>query len=230
LRRLLLKEYGSWGVMLISWLTGITVSRSINLRALAALLAIALAVNSKQALTLWMREPGDRKHRSIFLLQIAAAAAIFLAFFGNDILFFLPWAALAAVYILLNRLAGEHAPATEVAGFFLLAASALIARFSVTSELDLRLYLAVALFFTAGVFKVKVQLRKRVVDRVVMMLYVFLALDVYYFLKLPAVALVPLLDNLFFSVTLYKVRLRVAGWLEVAKGLFFLFIMAFAYH
>ncbi len=229
-RRFLLKEYGSWGVMLISWLTGLAVSRSFSFRALAALVAIALAMNSKQALSLWMRGPGGAKYRGLFLFQAAAAAAIFLALFGNEIRIFLPYAILPAAYILLNRFFGEHAAATEVTGFFLLAMSAPIAKFSVTSQFDLRLFLAAALFFTAGVFKVRVQFRKRFADRAVMMIYVLLAFDVYYFLKLPVVALIPFIDNLLFSITLYKVKLRIAGWLEVAKGLVFLILMTFAYH
>ncbi len=225
-----MKEYGSWAVMLISWLTGIAVSRSLNVRALIVLLAVALAVNSKQALSLWMRGPGGAKYRAPFLFQAAAAAAIFLAFFGNYIRIFLPYAALPAAYILLNRLAGEHAAATEVAGFFLLAATALMARFAVTSEIDPRLYVAVALFFAAGVFKVRVRFGKRVVDRAVMMIYLLLVFDVYSFLKLPVIVLVPLVDNLLFSITLYRVKLRVAGWVEVAKGLVFLVLMTLAYH
>ncbi len=230
MRKFLLKEYGSWGVMLISWLTGLTVSRSFSLRALAALLAIAFAMNSKQALTLWMRRPGGAKYGALFLLQVVAAGVILLLIFRNEIPILLPFAALPAAYILLNRFTGEHSAATEVTGFFLLALSALIARFAVTSEIDLRLYLAAALFFTAGVFKVRVQLRKRLVDRAVMMLYILLAFDVYYFLKLPVIALLPLADNLFFSIILYKVKLRIAGWVEVAKGLVFLILMTFAYH
>jgi hypothetical protein len=229
MRRFLLKQYGSWGVMFISWLTGITVSRSFNIRAAAALLAIALAVNSRQALSLRGRGPGNAKYLALFLFQIAAAAAILIAIFGDEIRSLLPYAALPAAYVLLDGFAGEHAAATEVTGFCLLALSALIARFALTSEIDLRLYIAIALFFTAGVFKVRVQLRKRFVDRAVMMVYVLLAFDAYYFLKLPFVALVPLIDNLLFSMTLYRVKLRIAGWLEVAKGLAFLVLMTFAY-
>jgi hypothetical protein len=228
-RRLVLKEYGSWAVMLISWLTGIAVSRSCNSRALAALLAIALAVNAKQALALWMRGADGGKYRGVFLFQVAAAAALFFVLFGNELRILLPFAILPAAYILLNRLAGEHAAATEVVGFFLLATSALMARLAVTSLIDPRLYLAAALFFTAGVFKVRVQFRKRLIDRAVMMMYLLLAFDVYFFLKLPVIALLPLVDNLLFSITLYKVKLRIAGWIEVAKGLAFLLLMTFAY-
>jgi hypothetical protein len=229
-RSFLLKEYGSWGVMLISWLTGIALGRSFNCRAVAVLLAMALAVNSKQALMLWMRGAGRRKYQNIFLLQVAAAAAIFLALFGSEIRIFLPYAVLPAAYILLNRFVGEHAAATEVTGFFLLALSALLAKFAVTSEIDPRLYLAAALFFAAGVFKVRVQFRKRVIDRAVMILYLLLAVEIYFFLKLPVIVLIPFIDNLLFSVTLYKVKLRTAGWIEVAKGLAFLILMTFAYH
>ncbi len=231
MRRFILKEYGSWGVLIISYLTGITVSRSFNLRAAVAFLSLALYINSKQALTLGMRGPGPDSARAlaVFLSEITAASAILVLLFGNDVWKLLPYALVPAAYLVFNRLMGEHATITEVAGFFLLAVSALIAKYTVTSEIDPRLYMATAAFFTAGVFKVKVQFKKKFIYRAALLLYLIFAIDVYYFLKLPIIALLPLLDNLLFSITLYKVKLRVAGWVEVTKGIAFLALMTIAY-
>jgi hypothetical protein len=230
-KRFLLREYGSWAVMIISYLTGIAVSRSFNAGAAVAFLSAALFINSKQALTIGIRSRGADAGRTlaVFLLEIAAASAILILLFQNGIWKFLPYVLVPFAYIAFNLLVGEHAAITEVTGFFLIAMSALLSKYAVTSEIDPRLYIAAGVFFTAAVFKVKAQFKRRLFHRAAMLLYLVFALDVYYFLGLPVVALLPLLDNLLFSATLYKVKLRVAGWIELSKGLAFLALMSSYY-
>jgi hypothetical protein len=231
LRRYFLKEYGSWGVMTLSFLTGIAVSGAFSPKVIPAFVAISFLINSKQALTIWSRSErgGAARHMLIFLLQIGLASMILLPILGGSVAAFLPYAAVPVVYVFLNRFAGEHAIYTETAGFASLALAAFIAKFLCTGQLDLRLYIAVSVFFCAGVFKVRVQLRKRIWERSAMALYLVFAVSAYYLIKAPLIALLPLADNLIFALTLYKIKLRATGWTEVMKGVTFLALMYLTY-
>jgi hypothetical protein len=132
-------------------------------------------------------------------------------------------------YLLLFLLAGEHALATEITGFLLLTLSSLLARFSIDNLIDFRLYVAAALFFTAGVFRVRVQLKKGKKERLAMLLYSFLSCAVYAAMQLPLLPLLPLADNIIFAAIPYRVRLRTTGRIELAKGLLFVILMAASY-
>ena len=127
-----------------------------------------------------------------------------------------------AAYLILNRFAGEHFILTELLGFALLSLAAVLAKFLITNGLDVRLFVAVALYFTAGVFKIKAFLFKKTMDRVLTVLYVLFAVVVYRGFHLSLLLLLPLIDNLVAAVTLYKVRLQTTGWIEVVKSLIFL--------
>jgi hypothetical protein len=217
--------------MTLSFLTGILVSGAFSLKVIPAFVAIALLINSKQALTLWSRTErgGAGKHMSVFFVQVGLASMILLLVLGEYVPKFLPYAAVPLVYVLLNLIAGEHAVYTETAGFASLSMAAPIAKFLCTGEVDLRLYIAVAVFFCAGVFKVRVQLRKRRWERSAMGIYLVFAAVVYYVIKAPFFALLPLVDNLIFALAPYKVRLKATGWTEVMKGVTFLALMFLLY-
>jgi len=217
--------------MLISYLTGLSVTARFDIKSFAALAAISLYVNSKQALTLWVRgtEQGRSKSLVLFIAQIALASALLAYLLGDAILKFLPYGILPIIYISLTRLAGEHAMISELSGFVLLTSSVLVSRYIVSGDIDPRLYIATAVFFTAGVFKVRVQLKKRTFERVSMGLYLIFALILYRVIRLPLIVLLPLLDDVIFAVTLYRVKLRAMGWIEVLKGIAFLVLMTFSY-
>ncbi len=219
-----LKEYGSWSVLIIAFLIGIGVSRGFQWTVIPVFLALALLINSKQALMKWMRRTHDRKSLVIFLMHIAVATAILVAVFGRDVPRLLPLLLLPAAYLLMNKFAGEHFVLTEALGFALLSLAALLAKFTVTGELDFLLYLGTAIYFIAGVFKVKAVLLKKTRDRVFTALYVGFAIILYAHLKLPVIILLPLADNLIAAATLYRVKLKTTGWLEVAKSFLFLIL------
>ena len=82
--------------------------------------------------------------------------------------------------------------------------------------------MATALYFTAGVFKVKAVLLKKVRDRVLTVLYVLFAVYAYHRFHIALLILLPLVENVVMALTLYKVRLQTTGWIEVAKSLLFL--------
>lgn len=224
-----LKEYGSWSVLIIASLAGIGVSRGFTWLVFPLFLALGLLVNSKQAFTKWLRKKGDQRSLAIFLGQVVAATIILVALFGSDVSRLLPLLVIPAAYLLMNRFAGEHFILTELLGFALLSLAAVLMKFLITNGVDVRLFVAVALYFTAGVFKIKAVLFRKMMDRVLTVLYVLFAIAVYKGFHLSLVLLLPLLENIVAAATLYKARLQTTGWIEVAKSLAFLLLMLFTY-
>jgi YwiC-like protein len=162
LKQYILREYGSWGVMTLSCLTGLVVSGRITPRVVTVFLAIALYINSKQAFVLWMRRREGNRSRSLeaLMLQVLAATMLLLLALGKDLALLMPYAFVPLVYLISLKFLGEHSIITEISGFVLLSLSALIAKLTATGVIDPVLFTTVAIFFTAGVFKVTVQLQK----------------------------------------------------------------------
>ena len=232
LKQYILGEYGSWGVMTLSYLTGLIVSGRVTPGVSAVFMAIALYINSKQAFVLWMRRRAGNPSRSlaVFVLQILAATTLLISVLGKDLALLIPYAFVPFAYLISLKFLGEHALLTEISGFVLLSLSALVAKLTATGVIDPVLFITVAIFFTAGVFKVRVQFAKGLLQRVLMFIYVGFAIAAYWLMHTPVVVLLPLIDNLVYSITLYKLKLRVTGWLEVLKGVAFLLLMAMNYH
>lgn len=216
------KEYGAWSVLITVSLIGVGVSRTLSWTLVPLFLALGLLVNAKQALTKWIRRTEDRTSLMIFLGQILIATAILFAIFGSDIPRLLPLLLVPAVYLAMNKIAGEHFILTEVLGFALLSLAAVLVKFLLTDVLDIRLFLGVALYFTANVFKVKTMLLRKTQYRVLTVLYAVFAVFVYHLMQIPIIILLPLVDNIIAAATLYKVKLQTVGWMEVAKSLLFL--------
>jgi len=221
----ILKEYGSWSVLTVAFLIGLGVAREFPWQALPLFIALGLLINSKQAYMKWTRQPLERKHLGVFLGQVAAASVILFALFAGNLSQVLPLLIVPAAYLLMNRYAGEHHVLTELLGFALLSLAAVLAKFQVVEGVDVRLFVATALYFTAGVFKVKAVLLRKMRDRVLTVLYVLFAAYVYRRFVISLLVLLPLAENIAMAIFLYKVRLQTTGWIEVAKSLAFLALM-----
>jgi hypothetical protein len=224
-----LKEYGSWSVLIISSLIGLGVSRAFTWAVVPLFLSLCLLSNSKQAFMKWLRKRDDRTPLMVFLGHLAAAAAILLLVFQGDIIMLLPLLIVPAAYLAVNRLAGEHFIVTELLGFTLLSLAAVLVKFLLTGGLDVPLFLGVAFYFTAGVFKVKALLLKKPLYRVLTVLYLLVAVYVYDRMHIPKIILLPLAENLAAVSGLYTVRLQTTGWIEVAKSLAFLALFVIYY-
>jgi hypothetical protein len=224
-----LKEYGSWSVLIISSLIGLGVSRAFTWAVVPLFLSLCLLSNSKQAFMKWLRKRDDRTPLMVFLGHLAAAAAILLLVFQGDIIMLLPLLIVPAAYLAVNRLAGEHFIVTELLGFTLLSLAAVLVKFLLTGGLDAPLFLGVAFYFTAGVFKVKALLLKKPLYRVLTVLYLLVAVYVYDRMHIPKIILLPLAENLAAVSGLYTVRLQTTGWIEVAKSLAFLALFVIYY-
>jgi len=223
----ILKEYGSWSVLTVAFLTGLGVGSAFPWQAVPLFLALGLLINSKQAYTKWTRQPSERKHLGVFMGQVAIASAVLFALFAGSLLQLLPLLVIPASYLLMNRFAGEHHVLTELLGFALLSLAAVLAKFLIVQGVDVRLFVATALYFTAGVFKVKAVLFKKKRDRVLSVLYILLSAYAYRRFQLSLLILLPLVENVFMAATLYHVRLQTTGWIEVAKSLAFLGFMMY---
>jgi hypothetical protein len=221
----ILREYGSWSVLIVAFLIGLGVTRELPWQALPLFIALGLLINSKQAYTKWTRQPSERMRLCVFLGQVATASVILFALFAGNLSQVLPLLIVPTAYLLMNRYAGEHHVLTELLGFALLSLAAVLAKFLVVQGVDVRLFVATALYFTAGVFKVKAVLFRKTRDRVFAVLYVLLALYAYQRFQIASLVLLPLAENVVMAITLYKVRLQTTGWIEVAKSLVFLALM-----
>ena len=218
--------------MTLSYLTGLVVSNRVAPGSVAVFMAIALYINSKQAFVFWMRRRAGNPSRSlaVFLLQVLAATMLLLPVLGKALASLMPYALVPFAYLLCLKFLGEHSIITEISGFVLLSLSSLVAKLTATGVIDTALFTAVAVFFTAGVFRVRVQLKKDMRQRILMVIYVGFAVVTYRLLYIPVLVLLPLIDNLVFSITLYRLKLRGTGWMEVMKGTAFLLLMAMYYH
>ena len=217
--------------MTLSYLTGLVVSGRVTPGAMAVFIAIALYINSKQAFVLWMRRRKENSVRSlaIFMLQVLSATMLLLPVLGKGLASLMPYALVPFAYLICLKFLGEHSIITEISGFVLLTLSALVAKLTATGVIDPALFTAVAVFFTAGVFRVRVQLTKGMSQRILMVIYVVFAIATYLLIHAPVLVLLPLIDNLVFSITLYRLKLRETGWMEVMKGAAFLLLMAINY-
>lgn len=226
--RYLLKEYGSWSVMILSFLMGILSARSFTFSSILLFLSISLYINSKQAFTILARQR-DINAFYIFIGQIIIATSMIFFSFSSETLRLIPFAIVPLSYTVSLYLLGEHAVLTELLGFATLTIAAPLARFTVSGLIDIPLYIATAIFFMSGVLKVRIQLRKRLKDRFVMLFYIIASLIIYSLIKIPVVMLLPLIDNVIFALILYRVRLSTTGWIEVAKSILFVIISIFFY-
>lgn len=214
--------------MTLAYITGLAAARQINMHALAGFLALALLINAKQAVTIWLRTASKERIAPaiIFGLQVLSAALLLWPLYSSyGLLQLLPYAAFPAAYLLSLRFLGEHAIVTEVLGFILLSLAALAAKAIVGSGLDGRLFIVVAVFFVAGVLRVRIQFKKELRYRVVMCCYVVTAVGLYYLMGYRIFLLLPFADNIIFALTLYQVGLKGTGWIEMVKGITFLLLM-----
>ncbi len=224
----LLKEYGSWGVMTLAYITGLVEAGQVRIESLAGFLALALLINSKQAATVWMRTATHERvaPAMIFGLHLLPASLLLYPLYVSyGLIELLPYGIIPAVYLLSLLFMGEHALITEALGFIVLSLPAVVAKAIVGGGLDWNLLLVVSVFFVAGVFRVRLQFKKILLHRMAMFFYVAAASVVYWAMDYRMVLLLPFIDNLIFALTLYRISLPATGWIEMAKGVLFLLLM-----
>lgn len=225
LKKYVVKEYGLWSVLIVSALVGLGVSNAFTWQIIPLLFALGLLANAKQAYTIWAAGHEDKRSFGSFAAQVIFAIGILIPLFGHDLPALFPLLVFPLAYLLMRRFFGERFLLTELLGIVVLNLAAVVVKFQLHGELDVRLFAAVACYFMASSFKVKALLSKAISDRGWSVLYLGFALFAYYGMHLTLIILLPLLDNLLAALVPYQVKLKTTGWIEVAKSLLFLGLM-----
>jgi len=225
------KEWGSWVVFFTSCLAGLITGlqtrpwlegREFSTLTALTVLGMAFLINAKNPLASAIRSKGKKEHVTWLLFFTLSGLVLFIPFLAEGAGRFLLFAALIVSYIILLSSGKEHHIATELNGFALLTVAAPAVYFAVTGEMSWKLYLAVTVFFSAGVFKVRLRLRKTPVSRWVMVLYCAAALTIFSLLNISVIILLPLVENIMTAIWLREEKLRTTGNIELAKSIAFL--------
>ena len=228
------KEWGSWAVFSSSCLAGLIAGlktkpwlagRDFTNLTVLAVLGLAFLINAKNPLASALRSKGKKEHIRWFLFFALSGLALLIPFLTDGIKTFQVFALLVATYIVMLYSGKEHHLAAELNGFALLTVSAPVVYFAVTGEMSWKLYLAVTVFFSAGVFKVRLRLRKTLLFRLVMILYCIMSAALFYYMNISLLILLPFLDNIMTALWLREEKLSTTGYIELTKGIVFLILI-----
>ncbi len=230
------KEWGSWVVYISSLLAAFAVAlhspgqtgRGLPAVLIPTILGLTFIINSKNPLSSTIRTKGRQQEHINWLLFFSITGLILLfPFLIEGLKFFWFFSLLAASYTVLLLFGKEHHIMTELNGFALLTLSAPVVYFTITGEMSMKLYLALFLFFAAGVMKVRVRLKKSLFFRVMMVLYCAAALAVFYLSDISLLLLLPLIENIVSVILMKEEKLKVTGYIELTKGVGFIFLIVF---
>ncbi|HDH34349.1 MAG TPA: hypothetical protein ENG88_02715, partial [Nitrospirae bacterium] len=231
------KEWGSWAVFIYSCSTGLVAGlltqpwlngNGFSINTLATILGLTFLVNSKAPLTSFLRAGENRKEHLGWLLFFGLTGlALLIPFLIDGPLILLISFLLVAIYLIFVSSGKEHYLLAELNGFALLTLSAPIVYFVITGDVSWKLYAAVLTFFSAGVLKVRVRLKKTVPYRILMVLYCAAAPFFFYCVNIPVILLLPLSENIISVILMREERLRTTGNIELIKGAVFLILAGF---
>ena len=229
----IVKEWGSWAVFSSSCLAGLIAGLKTqpwlsgrdftNVTALT-IAGLVFLINSKNPLASALRSGGEIRHVRWFLFFTLTGLALLIPFLTEGIKAFQFFALLVMSYIVLLYSGKEHHLAAELNGFALLTISAPVVYFAVTGEMSWKLYIAVTVFFSAGVFKVRLRLRKTSLFRWVMITYCIMSAALFYYIDLSLLLLLPFIENIVTALRLREEKLSTTGYIELAKGIVFLIL------
>ncbi len=231
------KEWGSWVVYISSLLAAFTAAllhspgqtgKGFSAALISTILGLTFVINAKNPLSATIRTKGRQKEHLNWLLFFGVTGLILLLpFLLDGFQFFWFFSFLAVSYTVLLFFGKEHHIMTELNGFALLTLSAPVVYFTITGEVSMKLYLAVFLFFAAGVMKVRVRLKKSVFFRLMMVLYCAAALAVFYLSDISLLLLLPLIENIISVILMKEEKLKVTGYIELTKGVAFIVLIVF---
>lgn len=230
------KEWGSWAVFSSSCLAGLITGlktkpwlagRDYTNLTVLTILGLAFLINAKNPLASALRSTGKKEHVRWFLFFALSGFALLIPFLTEGIKAFQVFALLVVSYFVLLSSGKEHHIAAELNGFALLTISAPVVYFAVTGEMSWRLYLAVTIFFSAGVFKVRLRLRKTLLFRLVMVLYCLTSAVIFYYMNISLLILLPFIENIVTALWLREEKLSTTGYTELAKSILFTVVIGF---
>lgn len=232
----IVKEHGSWAVFIFSCAAG-TISglltrpwqagREFSIAALFTVMGLVLLINSKSPLSSAIKAVKKNKHILWFAFFSLSGVVFLVPFFYEGLKEFMFFSPLVFLYVLLLFLGREHNLIAEINGFALLTLAAPMVYFVITGDMPLKLYLAVFVFFTAGVFKVRVRLKKSLAYRWTMVIYCAVSLLLFYLIDIPVLLLLPFAENVVYVIRVREEKLRMTGNIELIKGVVFTLLLGF---
>jgi hypothetical protein len=230
------KEWGSWAVFSSSCLAGLITGlktkpwlagRDYTNLTVLTVLGLVFLINAKNPLASALRSKGNKEHVRWFLFFALSGFALLIPFLTEGIKEFQVFALLVVSYFVLLSLGKEHHIAAELNGFALLTVSAPVVYFAVTGEMSWKLYLAVTIFFSAGVLKVRLRLRKTLLFRLLLILYCITSAVIFYYMNISLLILLPFIENIVTALWLREEKLRTTGYTELVKSILFTVIIGF---
>lgn len=230
----IVKEHGSWVVSGLSFGAGIAAglldSRAypdsgVLLTALLTFAALAFFINTKRPLASILKRARAGKHLAWLLFFTVTGLLMMTPFLMRGFGSFVIFSPLVILYVILLYSGRERNLITELTGFSLLTLAAPVAYFVVSGTVSYRFYLALFLYFSAGVFQVRAQTRRDGFYRRLMVVYCSLCVSVYLFFDMPVIALLPLTENISSAIWPGELKLKTIGTLEFAKGIIFVAII-----
>jgi hypothetical protein len=233
MRMPIVKEHGSWAVFILSCAAGVTAGfltrpwetgRHFSSLLMYTILGLIFAVNSKSPLMSLIRSGKSERRRGYLLWLIFFSAVGFLLllpFLSEGIRHFIIFFPLVLSYIALLLRGKEHDLFSELIGFALLTLSAPVVYFVITGSLSVKLYLAVLIFFSAGVFRVRLRIKRDLKHRSLMISYCLASTVSFFCLNISTLVLLPFVENIISAVWLRNEKLRTTGNVELAKGVVF---------
>jgi hypothetical protein len=232
----LVKEHGAWFVFVFSCAAGIiagslsishTTSDQAYVDLALAIAGIALLINAKSPAVSLIRA-GSRKGENAAWLALFFFSGMLclMPFLAKGFIPFVFFAPLIIAYFMLIAYDKEHLIVTEVIGFSLLTIGVAVTYFILADALSVKLYAVVLIFFSAGVFKVRLRLKKTLFFRQVMVIYCLAAVGIYMIMGVSFWILLPLTENILYSIWLREEKLKVIGNTELVKGLIFLLLFS----
>jgi hypothetical protein len=229
------REWGSWVVFASSALAAIAAA-SVSMGKVAGsgsatdlimvLVGMFFLINAKNPLASSIRSGFRHSEHVLWLMIFSLSGALLLLPPVKSAMPFLAVCVVpVATYVVLLRAGKEHHIMAELNGFALLALSAPVVFFIMTGNISWRIYLTVLLFFWAGVFKVRVRIRKNRFYKTVMVLYCIFAVAAYAAADIPVIILLPLIENAVSSLWFREQKLRTTGNIELAKSVLFVLLV-----
>jgi hypothetical protein len=232
----IVKEWGSWAVSGASCLAAVitgSLKRSSEpeqgfiFTTVLTILGLVMLINSKNPLAALLRSKDSKKEHVVWFLVFSMTGLVFLTpFIIDGIGKFAVFALLAFSYVIFLVNGKEHHILSELNGFALLTLSAPIVYFAITGEMSLKLYAVIFVYFAAGVFKVRVRIRKTTFHRCLMAIYCIAAVTIYYFLNVPIIVLLPLIENIWTVVMMREEKLKTTGYIELTKSVVFVILLS----
>jgi len=244
----IVKEYGSWAVFGSSSLAALfaglmtrpwNAGRDFSGTTCMTILGLIFLINAKVPLSSLLRsksftesgesDTGKHNRESLywFIFYMITGMLLLVPFLIEGLGYFICFSALVISYSMLMSRGKEHHLFAEINGFALLTLSAPVIYFTVTGDVSMRLYIAVLVFFVAGVLKVRVRIRKTSAFRIAMLCYCAASAIIFYLLDISLILLVPLFENIISAIWLREEKLKTVGDIELTKGIIFIVLTGF---